>query len=220
MARLTISDAEDKARKGRPWSFRLEFVGSNPANKSGWSDKYWYATGRGINEPVEIAWGVNGHPPHGTRLTTWSKISKVVPDKRANGYDYADHGYVRMSAKSIAKLGGATASAPAPAQGGGKAKAPQGKPAPLSQHPLGNPGQAPQTTPAPVQATKTPSQVSSDLLALGEPWSLIRLLKVIRKGTTVTGYAALDASGDELLKFDPNGGVDFAREYELEIEWV
>lgn len=214
MAKLTIHDAEDIARKGRPWSFRLEYTGPNPANASGWSDKYWYATGRGLNEPVEIAWGANGHPPHGTRLTTWSKIRKVVPDKRANGYDYVDHGYVRMSAQALSKLGGATASKP-----GKKANHanPAPKPAPVSNHPLGKPGQTPS---APVQATNTPTQVSPDLLALGEPWSLIRSLKVLRNGTKVKGYSAQDENGDELLRFDPKGGVEFAREYDVDIEFA
>jgi len=214
MARLTIHDAEDKARKGRPWSFRLEYVGSNPANKSGWSSKYWYATGRGITEMIEVGWGANGNPPQGTTLVTWAKLRKVVPEKRSKGYDYADHGYVRMSAKSIAKLGGATPSTPA--QGNAKPA-----PAPLSQHPLGNPvKQAQPLTPATPAPAAPAGPVSPDLLALGEPWSLVRSLKVIRKGTTLTGYSAQDKDGDELLKFDPAGGIEFARDYDIDIELV
>jgi len=213
MARMTIHDAEDIARRGRPWSFRLEYVGSNAANKSGWSSKYWYATGRGLGEPVEIAWGKNGAPPHGSMLADWDKLRDKTEEKLAKGYDYTDHGYVRMSAKAIAKLGGATPSKP-----GKKAKAPKKpKPAPVSNHPLGNPAQA---ASAPAQATNTPAQVSSDLLALGEPWSLIRSLKVLRDGTTVKGYSAVDENGDELLKFDPKGGVEFARDYDVDIEFA
>ncbi len=219
MPRLTLSDAEDKARKGRPWSFRLEYCGHNATNQSGHSDKYWFATGRGINEPVEIGWGRWGSNPQ-TMLADWAKLRDKTDEKLNKGYDYADHGYVRMSAKSIAKLGGATTSAPATG-GGGKAKTKptrgKAKPAPVSQHPLGNPVQA---KPAPVQVTKPAGPVSPDLLALGEPWSLVRSLRVIRNGTTLTGYSAVDENGDELLKFDPQGGVEFARDYDVDIEWA
>lgn len=40
MALLTITDARDIASRGRPWSVRLEYTGSNYNNQGGWSDKF------------------------------------------------------------------------------------------------------------------------------------------------------------------------------------
>jgi len=188
MAKLTISDVERIAGRGRPWTIRLEFAGADPANAGGFSDKYWYATGRGLTEAVEIGWGANGNGAQ-HQLIDWPELRKRVAEKLAKGYGYVDTPYIRMTTASLARLGGPT----------------KGTPAPVQVTPVPNP------VPPPVTR-------SAALVALGEPWSLTHHLKVLRDGTTVKGYAAIDDNGDELLQFDPQRGVEFARDYNLEIE--
>lgn len=74
--------------------------------------------------------------------------------------------------------------------------------------------------PAPSQSTMSSADEIRSLADLGEPWSLIRKLRILRDNTVLVGYMALDENGDELLKFDPDGGVDFAREHDLDIDWT
>jgi len=82
MARLTLSDARSTMGRGRPWTFRLECT-------TGGSNKFWLATGRGRNEPVEIHYGAIGSK--GTILVKdWAYVEAKTPQKVAKGYDYAD----------------------------------------------------------------------------------------------------------------------------------
>ena len=95
MARLTLTDARSKMINGRPWTFRLEFQGPNSAVASGWSTKFWLATGRGRHEPVEIHYGVIGST--GSILVKdWDYVEKVAPEKEAKGYVYADTPFIRV----------------------------------------------------------------------------------------------------------------------------
>ena len=105
MARLTYQEAEQIAGRGRPWTFRLEYTGSNASNQSGVSDKYWYATGRGTSEMVEVGWGRIGSRPQ-TMLLPFNKLADKVTEKRNKGYNYVNTPYVRMSAANLTKLGG------------------------------------------------------------------------------------------------------------------
>jgi len=191
MALLMLQDAETIAQKNRPWSIRLEFLGVNANNKNGISDKYWYATGRGLNEAVEIGWGAVGRKPQ-TQLTTWAELRNRVPDKLAKGYMYVTHPYIRMSAGNIAKIIGQAPVAPQP----------RAAPAKKTK----------QVMPQPSNWTMSATQT-----ALGAPWNLIHILKIARKGTKVLGFKAFDEKGNEILMFDEDGGREFARDHGLDI---
>lgn len=93
MAKLTINDAENTATRIRPWTFRME----SPTGD------YWYATGRGLTEAVEIGWGAAGA---GTQyqLTDWVGLRTMVADTLNQGYFYVDTPYVRMTPVSLAKV--------------------------------------------------------------------------------------------------------------------
>ena len=197
MALLMLHDARDLAQKKRPWSIRLEFTGINANNKTGISDKYWYATGRGLNEAVEIGWGAVGGKAQ-TQLTTWAELQNRVPDKLAKGYMYVAHPFVRMSAGNIAKILGQTPVAPQPT--------------------------LPKTAaPAKTKLVAPPSQPSTWVMgatqiALGKPWNLIHSLKISLDGTKVKGFKALDEKGNEVLMLDEDGGREFARDHDLDID--
>ena len=207
MAKLTMQDAEKLAGRNRPWTFRLEFIGSNPSNASGRSEKYWYATGRGLSEAVEIGWGKIGSKPQ-HQLIDWPELRSRVAAKMAGQYDYAPTNFVRMSTKSLATLGGVTPSAPAPAPQTPQATNPvQPPPTPVPAPTAG--AQAP-------KYTKAPSQIQLDL---GEPFSLIRALRFKRDaaGTAIVGFTALDEDGDVLLDLTEPDGQDFIAKYDPEI---
>jgi len=206
--KLSISDAETIANRGKPWTFRLEYHGSTSNGNP--SHKFWYATGRGITEEVEVGWGALGGLPQ-NQLIGWNELRNRVTEKLSKGYDYAPTDYIRMSAASLAQLGmpvlPSLPSAVAP---------PVVVQTPVPPRPgwlTGAPPPAPSTG---VKYTKTPS---ASLLSLNEPWSLIRCLKMQRTGSKLTGYNALDENGDELLLLDAATGLDFATKHDIEVEF-
>jgi len=207
MSKLTASDASRIAASGRPWSLRLEFVGSNPANQSGVSSKFWYATGRKNTEAVETGHGAIGSKP-ATNLVDWASFQVKVADKLAKGYDYVDAPFQRMSAANLAKLGGHT---PSPAPAKRKPQAP--RPAPASPTP---------SVPAPkaVVVAPQPNAPSASLLALPAPFCNVRFLKLKRVGTKVDGFSALDENQKYLLGMTDDSGLDFARDHDVEILWT
>ena len=150
-------------------------------------DDCWFATGRALDEMVEVGGGPSGGKVT-TQLVTWATLHSEVADRMGEGFDYVDAPYRRMSRASLAQLG-------------------------ISTTPK-TPPLAPQVPP-----THTPSATQA---ALGEPWSLVCSLRMLRAsgGTTVKGYEALDAGGDKLFDFDPQGGVDFARDHDLDIAFA
>lgn len=200
MARLTITDAEQIAGRNRPWTFRLEFIGPNAANHNGSSRKYWYATGRGLHESVEIGWGALGSVPQ-HQLIDWPELRLRVAAKLVKGYDYADTLYVRMSAGSMATLTG-TASVVVPA------------PMPA----LPSSGLTVVTPLPPMNAV--PTHVHPALVAMGEPYSLVASLRIQRQGIKVQGYTALDKDGDALFELTARAGIDFAQKYDVDVLWV
>jgi hypothetical protein len=180
----------------------MEFNGTTDNGNP--SQKFWYATGRALNEPVEVGWGAIGSLPQ-TQLIDWTELQNRVNDKLAKGYDYAPTDFIRMTAASIATIGGqAPVPVPSPSP---VTKAP---PVPVAA------SVAPSTPTGPVVYSKAPTAA---LLALGEPWSLIRALKVQRKGTVVTHYAALDATGAHLLDFTSKAALEFATQHDVEVEF-
>ncbi len=202
MAKLTLADAEAIAGRNRPWTFRMECTGTTTNGNP--SHKFWYATGRGLNEAVETGYGAVGNAPQFT-LTDWTDLRTKVAEKLAKGYQYAPTNYIRMSAANWANVSGQ----PAPAA----------PPAPV--HPTTVAAPAPATPPPAPQAAPGSivyaQQASAALLALGEPYSLIRAMKTARTGNQITGYTAYDEAGDELMQMSLQQGLKFARDYDVEI---
>ena len=208
MARLTYQDAERIGKRGRPWTFRLEYMGCNSANQSGHSEKYWYATGRGETEMVEVGWGKIGSRPQ-TMLLPFHKLAAKVAEKLNRNYDYADTAYVRMSPENLAKLGGIVPISPAPA---------------VRQVSSATPAKPKSKAPSmavPVAPGHTQNKAkAANQAALGTPWSLVVKLRSVRQGTTLLKWEALDATGVVLLGFDPSVGRDFAADYDIDLEFV
>lgn len=90
---LTLTDVNGIAARGRPWTVRLEFTKCTPA-------KYWYATGRGLNELVETGGGSVGSSPV-NQLIDFQELGKRVVSLLANGYTWASTPYIRMSKSSL-----------------------------------------------------------------------------------------------------------------------
>jgi len=103
MAKLTLADARVISLKKRPWSIRMEYVGANPANQSGHSAKFWYATGRARNEAVEIGWGAIGSRPT-TKLLDWAGFEAKIAErlKKDYGHRMAFWGGVALESSSSA----------------------------------------------------------------------------------------------------------------------
>jgi len=110
MATLTLNDARRTMSRNRPWTFRLEYHG-------GGSHKFWMATGRGRNEPVEVLYGRVGSKPQ-IIVKDWTYLESKTPEKVAKGYSYVDTPYVRVRQATIdafAARSGTTNPKPAPA---------------------------------------------------------------------------------------------------------
>ena len=182
MANLTLQEVEVIAGRGRPWTFRMEQTG-----------EYWFATGRGLQEAVEVGYGFMGSLPH-LQLVSWGDLTASVTEKISQGWQYANTPYIRMSPGNLAAA-------------------------------TGNPIVKAQTAKAvsSLQATAksplsvTPPQVTQAQQTLAYPYSAIRALKLVRSGTTVTGYSALDAQGQEMLVLTPPEAISFAQKYSIDV---
>ena len=217
MAKLTLQDANRIAANSRPWSLRLEFVGANPANASGTSAKFWYATGRSKNEAIETGSGAIGSAPV-TRLVDWAGFQAKVAEKLGKGYDYVDAPFQRMSQANMAKLGGHTPS-PTPQKAQPPVTAPTAPPvsAPVAAPaapPVSAPVavQPPAPTPAPAPQANAPT---ASLLALPAPFCNVRFLKFKRQGAKVLAFDALDENQNSLLEMTQASGLDFARDHDV-----
>ena len=76
-------DARTLYQRNEDWIVRLEYVGSNYANESGRSSKFWSAENEGGQ--VRIRWGRIGTSGQST-LKTWSYFSEKFHEKEAKGY--------------------------------------------------------------------------------------------------------------------------------------
>lgn len=96
MARLTLNDAKATAARGRPWTFRMEDASGN----------WWYATGRGLHEAVEVVCGdAQGNLTAGSNtLTDVGLLDKVCHNLVQRGYTYVDTQYIRMSPANLAQF--------------------------------------------------------------------------------------------------------------------
>lgn len=211
MALLTLTEAANLAARDRPWSVRLEFVGANPNNQCGLSRKFWYATGRGLGEPVEIGWGAIGAAPQ-TLLRTFDDFRDKVTEKLTEGYRYVIAPYQRMSAANLAQItAGVTATVPVYTPG---------PPNPAMQNPAPPP-------PAPgggiAAPAVSPKIVTLAQQALGSPYDLIRSFRVKRLPASgvpsVIMMEALDVLGGVLLLMQVQEAVSFARDHVLDIQW-
>lgn len=194
MAKLTLTDARNLMLKGKPWTFRMEFQGPNPNNKSGWSTKFWLATGRGFTEPVEIHFGTIGAIGGvGSTLLVrdWSYVEAKAPEKEAKGYHYADTPFVRVQPSTIAQAVPQSAVVPVP-------KAPVTSPV--------TPAIFPQSPPKPSTINPLPVTLVAAALKLPGPWGKIRVVTKL-----VDGWWGLDATGTKVLQMTKDGARDLVR---------
>jgi len=93
MANLTLSEAHTLMLRGRPWTFRLERY--DPVVNA---RKFWMATGRAYNEPVEVLYGHVGENPT-ILIKEWDSM-KVLFHRKGH-YDYAATPFVRVRQATI-----------------------------------------------------------------------------------------------------------------------
>jgi len=186
MATLTIHTVSAIAAKGRPWTFRLEC--SDPSNNT---SKFWYATGRGLNEAIECAWGRIGNTPQ-YKLIDWTELRAKVAEKLGKGYTYANTPYERMSPGNLAKLTGTQPSL-----------APTSPPAVTAPIPVAV--APPPVIQAPVASTP-PVHVNP---SLPPPFGLIKWLKPAKGGA----WDALDSNKDKLFGLPLTGGVQMLKDF-------
>jgi len=189
MARLNLTDARNLMLKSRPWTFRMEFQGPNPQVKSGWSNKFWLATGRAQNEPVEIHFGDIWAPMNQRHILVkdWAYVERTAPEKVAKGYTYADTPFVRVQPSTIA---GAANTQPPP-------------PKPVAPAQV----QAPVAVQAPA-VPKPPSIPVGTILPPG-PWGKIVAVLSIPGGN----WVGLDAQGRKVMGLTKDGARRLVQDY-------
>jgi hypothetical protein len=183
--KLTLQEAEAIAGRTKPWTFRLEN-----------GNQFLIATGRGLNEALEITVGGPGYTD--TKLKDWQALRVMVAGRLAEGFTFAPTDFVRMSPESLAKL---TVPAPTPA--------PVTAPAASVTAPA-TPVPAP-VAPAAVKYTASPS---ASLMALPAPHNQIRALRLRRDGTKILGYDGLDANGNKVVDLTNAEGLAFAQTHD------
>lgn len=192
MATLSLAAVRSIARRRRPWTMRLECV-----DRKTNTDKYWYATGRAMDEKVEIGWGRKGAKPQHA-LVDFTEFEARVPKKLAKGYEYVDTKYIRMTPANLALLGGVT---PSSSPTGSGAPLPNLPPAPIPSGPIT----------ATVIKKRDPVQVNPSLPA---PFGFIRWLKPTKGG----GWEALDTNKAKLLDLPLGSGKTMLRDFPTTIE--
>jgi hypothetical protein len=68
--------------------------------------------------------------------------------------------------------------------------------------------------------TQPPPSTSASLLAFPVPLNQIRSLRVVREGTVLKGFDALDENGVVVVRFNETEGRAFAQNHNLDIVWV
>jgi predicted DNA-binding WGR domain protein len=205
MATLSLFEVRNIAKRQRPWTLRMECRDA-ATNTS----KFWYATGRGINEAVEVGYGRIGSKPQ-LRLTSFAKFEAKITEKLRKGYTYVHTDYIRMSAKSlnmIAANSGPTPSTPSK---------PKPKPAPKGTNTATSQGQMVPVIPASATAgtlqtglvsttTTMPQHVNP---SLPPPFGFIRWLRPAKGG----GWDALDTNKTKLLDLPLVSGTAMLRDF-------
>jgi len=198
MARLSLADARNLMLKGRPWTFRLEYQGTNPNNQSGWSTKFWLATGRGQSEPVEIHYGMIGNKPQ-VIVKDWAYTETKATEKVAKGYFYADTPFVRVRQTTIDAATHPGSLGVAAAPGFPKLNPPAPKPTPK---PL-----PPQVMAAIVQATQGISPGA--FVGLTGPYAKIVTVQPVSGNI----WRALDSAGNKVMDVTAKGARDLVASY-------
>lgn len=184
MDKLTLADARDRMQRGKPWTFRMEFQGPNPNNRSGWSTKFWLATGRGRNEPVEIHYGtINSGTPM-VLVKDWDYVEAKAPEKEAKGYTYVATPFIRVRQSTINTFAAA-----------------QNRP---------QPSQAPTSTPAAPQPTPAPVSSAPAVPSLPGPWGRISTIHKLDDGT----WWGLDTSGRKVVQLTKDGARNLVRDHQ------
>lgn len=198
MARLNLADAIRIARTGRPWALRMECV--DPATNT---NKFWFATGRGLHEAVETGHGRIGAKP-ALRLTSFGVFVSKASEKLIKGYVFAHTPFVRMSAGNMAKLGGRKPSKGITA------------PDPVITAPAPTPAAAVKPVAASSGAFVYPPMGTPmpGLPALDGPYTLIVALFPVKGG-----FEALDEDGDVVLDLTTKGGQDLCQGYGIPMVW-
>lgn len=185
MATLQFADAERLSRNGRPWTFRLEL--HDPSINA---HRFWLATGRSRNEPVEIHYGRVGNAPQ-ILVKDWSYVTAKAPEKEGKGYDYVDTPFVRVRKATIdAHLAKLKAS---------------GQPVPQPTLPPKAAPVAPKPTPAPVAAPTPPPAAPA---TGGNPYNRVATVKPAGGGQ----WVAMDASGRQLFAMPQAGAMKLVQD--------
>ena len=99
--KITLAEARTLMLQGKPWTLRMEFTGRNQNNGGGFSSKFWLATGRARNEPVEIHYGVIGGGTPIILAKNWDYVESTAPEKEGKGYVYVHTPFVRVRASTL-----------------------------------------------------------------------------------------------------------------------
>lgn len=97
---VDVHEASVLEGRGKDWCVRLVYVGPNPENASGRSEKFWQAFGRGTGV-VEVRWGrlgANGQ----SQDKNWHDALTRAEEKLRKGYAY-DDGTGQQAAKVAAR---------------------------------------------------------------------------------------------------------------------
>lgn len=178
MAILTVHEARTLMLKGRPWTFRMEHTNGH--------NKFWLATGRGLNEPVEIHYGAIGAKPT-ILVKDWPYVVRAVPDKLGKGYNYTDTPFVRVQPSTIA-----LSAAPSVPQ------FPTTKFIPVK----------PAVVPAAVAAPPVPTTVVVGQIPPA-PWGRIMQVQKQPDGT----WAGLSSTGTKVMGLTKDGARNLVRDY-------
>jgi predicted DNA-binding WGR domain protein len=82
---VSIEDAARHANTGRSWRVRCVFVGANPENASGRSDKWWEASSPAQSAEAVVRWGATGTNGQSNVTTARGALAKAV-EKVRKGY--------------------------------------------------------------------------------------------------------------------------------------
>lgn len=175
MRLLTLTDARWLMGLNRPWTFALNCTHQG-------ANKFWLATGRGRNEPVEIHFGSIGSPGR-ILVKDWTYLERKVPEKLAKHYFYVSTPFVRVSDRVItAFIQGGLAAAQAVAN---TTKA-----------------QVPAQAAGPTKSVKVRSPSPT-----GDPWRLSAQISTVSpQGAGV--WHGLDAQGQKICSLTRQGARD------------
>jgi len=207
MATMTIDEAEALAQRKRPWTFGLTLQTTSPK-------KFWYATGRGTDEKLEVVSGhISGKPGAAslsvddTEVVDWGDLQAKVDNLLANGFTYTSTGHKKMTDASWAIVKALRDGTPLPTP-------------PVSQGILQTsiplPGAAPAPVPpAPVFDPPPMGTPKPGITPLTSPYDEIRALHPAKDR-----FDALDENGDVLCTLTVDEGRGLAQDHGVPVVWA